>query len=418
MRPAFHHSRADRRASAVRTVLPTDGRYSSLVPDHGGVSERSRSVEAGTAPLLLALCVLAAALAPLCTTSWNDWHFYTEGADALFGSSGLHLYADHPLVAVGPLALVVTRGLMLVANDQARQVAAALATAAVLPAFVVIQQLSRSRHLWLLYWSPLVLVAWMDSSLNGQPGDAWAMLAVVAAVAALARGQAGVCGVLVGVSVLLKPWTVPLLLLPLAFGPGRERLRGVTAGVLTASVGYIPFLVADWHTLAAGHTPIMLEARSSLMLMGGDAALPYVRALQWGLGAAVVARLSLRGNAFAAIAAMAAVRLLFEPAPMPYYVLALAVGALLSDVADRRGVFTLWASLATLLLTPFAGPAVYLRSGILVAVLVDLLAEESISGRLARVAGVSRRYPHPAAPAAAMPAGTAARPDARGRPPR
>ena len=42
-------------------------------------------------------------------SSGVSWHFSVDGARALFGGTGLHLYAQHPDLQIGPLGLVVSK---------------------------------------------------------------------------------------------------------------------------------------------------------------------------------------------------------------------------------------------------------------------------------------------------------------------
>jgi hypothetical protein len=61
-------------------------------------------------------------------TSALSWHFFRDGGTALFGSSGLHLYANNPGYQIGPVAFVVSGALDVLGMTGARIAAQVLMT--------------------------------------------------------------------------------------------------------------------------------------------------------------------------------------------------------------------------------------------------------------------------------------------------
>lgn len=52
-----------------------------------------------------------------------SWHFFVDGAQALVQTSGLHLYAQHPTLQIGPVTFVVTAMITWLPPATARMVA-------------------------------------------------------------------------------------------------------------------------------------------------------------------------------------------------------------------------------------------------------------------------------------------------------
>ena len=69
---------------------------------------RSRTLVPGAWGAWAAVAVVTVAVAWwMWPTSALSWHFFPDGATALGGDSGLHLYADHPEYQIGPVAFGV-----------------------------------------------------------------------------------------------------------------------------------------------------------------------------------------------------------------------------------------------------------------------------------------------------------------------
>ena len=281
-----------------------------------------------------------------------SWHFFRDGAAALFGEAGLHTYAQHPELQIGPLSLAVAGGLSLVFGASAQAVAQILGTL-VLP-----------------------LIAWLLRGIGGRTADgwrrdvpvwlvaaigapAWGVLAVrwahlddvlalgcIAAVVRLlaepavvrASTQGWLTGLLLAAATASKPWAViavPLLLLL----PG-ARLRiasGVTvvAGSLAA---WLPFVLADSGTLSALSPPVAIDPSSMLWLAGVHAEVvpSWVRTAQLLLGPAVAALLVLTGRWRFTLLGGVAVRLALDPQNIAYYAAAVVVAAAVAELAGTR----------------------------------------------------------------------------------
>src|SRR5206468_3095283 len=64
-------------------------------------------------PLLVAVTVVAAVVEGLTGPTFTSWRYIRIGATVLFSPQGLHFYALHPEVQMGPLTLVVAAPFVL-----------------------------------------------------------------------------------------------------------------------------------------------------------------------------------------------------------------------------------------------------------------------------------------------------------------
>lgn len=162
--------------------------------------------------IVLALAALASAtvLAPERT---GDHDFFLGVYRSMVDVHGLGVYAEIPNIQSGPLALV-TIGLLDLAGSWTFPVAVALTYIATLYATWQLPGVrERSTVTWvaggavLLFW-------WRTFAFHGHLDDAMAVALAVAATVAAVRHRHHGAGILLGISLAVKPWTV--FLLPLA----------------------------------------------------------------------------------------------------------------------------------------------------------------------------------------------------------
>ena len=290
------------------------------------------------------------------------WHYFRDGARALFGASGLHLYADHPDLQIGPLAFVVTQVLAPLPAP-AQQVAAQVLMTAVAPLLLAILAplvggTPARRRLRLMLGGLVLAPAWTVLSVRWMHlEDVLALLLSVLAVRWVAvtvratgpRWAGPAAGLALGAAVSAKPWAagfVPILLVL----PVRGMLMAIGASAAAAVTAWGPFLVADSGTLAAFHPPVGVSDSSGLRVLGYRGT--YIPAwgrtaqLSWAPVAATAAVLRHRwpGVLLAAVA----VRLALDPHSIGYYTAGAVLAALVFDLVATTWLLP-WASLVTAL---------------------------------------------------------------------
>lgn len=287
-----------------------------------------------------------------------SWHFFSLGARLLGSSSptsgGLHLYAAHPELQIGPLALVAAIPLTHLDAWQGRVVAILLLTA---EGPLLLAALVRIRERVAPVSDPLVLVTglcllpvWTEVATHfAHLDDALALGALVLAGAAVQRGAAATTGLLLATATDCKPWALACAALLLAL-PSGQRLRG---GVFMAGglvLAWAPFFLADPGTMALSHFTIPNVPDSALNAIGVHAGSTpgWDRAAQLALGFGVAALAVRRGNWPRALLAVVCARLLLDPETYAYYTSGVLVGAALIDIHRPRRVFPMWTAAAAL----------------------------------------------------------------------
>ena len=280
-----------------------------------------------------------------------SWHFFATGARLLTGGAsvgGLHLYATHPELQIGPLALLVAVPLAHLDPWQGRLAAPVLLTA-LGPALFAVTVRMRERHTRLpdalvLTTGLLLLPLWTEVSTHyGHLDDALALLTVVLALHAAEQGRPVLTGLLLAASVDAKPWALGFAALLLALPPAR---RGLAAATLTAGVAlaWLPFVLADPGTLGLTRFTIPNVSSSALRALGVSTATTpsWDRPAQLVLGATLAVLLVRQGRPAAAPLAVIAARLLLDPETYPYYSSGLLVATALLDLGTPERRLPLW----------------------------------------------------------------------------
>ena len=298
------------------------------------------------------------------------WHFFTSGSALLFGGAstgGLHLYAGHPQLQIGPAAFVVTEGLRHLGPHQG-----VLAAEAVLMALglCLLREITRIAFITdpgsgvarrpavpgvaVLAGGAAFLASWAELAATfTHLDDAVALFLAVLAVRCAIAGRPVLAGLCVGLATDFKPWA--LVFLPVAFlPPARAWWRPAAGAGAVIAAAWLPFAVADHRTVAALHYTIRNMPGSALRALGVlDPRTPsWDRPAQLLLGCALAAIALRRGRWAAVILLGVGARIALDPADHGYYTAGVLAGALLWDLAGTRRPVPLWTltSLAALTL--------------------------------------------------------------------
>lgn len=261
-------------------------------------------------------------------------------------AGGLHLYAVHPDIQIGPLAIVavgVLRTLFL------GHTAIAVGVAAVALLLLTLRSVERlalqegvvdegARTCVLVGGSALAAVYAVVVPGSGHVDDLAAMGALVAALAAARAGGGLATGLWLAVAVGCKPWglfaAAMILLLP-----GRARRSALAAVMLGGLVCWAPFLLAAPSALGAlAHFSIPATFGSLPLQLGYGRAPSWVRPAQFAVATALIGACVRYRRPDLVLLAVAVARLTLDAGAFPYYDAELVLGCLIADVyAAQRG---------------------------------------------------------------------------------
>ena len=365
----------------LTTTRPRLGRAGSPLT-YRVLPDRARLL-AGAALVWAALWVAAAAVGGM-----YSWHYFDTAATVLRSPAAAHLYALHPELQIGPLAVVAAAVLTLPGAGIGLVVAAAVMLGLLVPLLWMLVRLSTcSRSLPDLAPRLFVLVvvlspAWSVLAIHyGHLDDVLALVATAAAFLAVRRSRWTAAAVLLAAAAGFKPWAVPFAVALLTPSVPRRHLATYTA-LLVAP--WVWFVLHDPRTLTAGGFTIPVAADSVLRALGVTApATPaWDRPAQLLLATAAALVLARRGRPLAIPVAVLTVRMLLDPGTYLYYTTGLLVAALIFDLGTRphrtipvhAGAVTAWLALDALLqfahLDPTAG---VVRLTVLTALLIATL---------------------------------------------
>lgn len=278
----------------------------------------------------------------------GDWIWVEMGARILVhhhappGSGpALHLYADNPIVQMGPPALLAAVPLQWLPPQIESHLAADAMSLLVLPALWFIERAAPSRptghlHVRTLFAGLVVVPIWtLEAQKWGHLDDVLALLAAMAAAALVSGGRHEVvAGLVLGTGVAAKPWAV--ILLPILFAYARPQVaRSVLAFIVGALAWWAPFVVAAPTTVhALGTMQLIMVNHPTWQLVGIHGGSPgWIRPLQLG-GGLLLSTVLVRKAGWVAVPVVAlAWRVTTDPYDWPYYVLGPLLGAALWDVA-------------------------------------------------------------------------------------
>jgi len=281
----------------------------------------------------------------------GDWHYFAAGARLLAGGDGLHVFARHPELHMGPLSLGAAWLLGLGVGDGLRSALVLMWLLGLLSlllleraALVVRGGGDTLLQATVLGGGLLFLKAWMEAAGPvAHIDDVLAMAFSVVAVWAVATRRPWVAGLAVGLAVAAKPWGV--IALPLCLGfPWRGSLRACGAAVATSLAAWLPFVVADRGTMGAGSYDQINDPASALRALGVHASgtPDWLRPTQVLLALALGVLAVGLGRWPAAIAVALAARIALDPAVFTYYAPTLVLGGLVVDLLVSRRPLPVW----------------------------------------------------------------------------
>lgn len=284
-----------------------------------------------------------------------SWHFFALGARLLprwsSPAGGLHLYAVHPELQIGPLALLAAAPLEIISRTHAGLIAAAL----LMPlGLLLLAALARSQpgrlpvdNVTILITGALFLPVWSEVAVHyTHLDDALALTFGAGALLATQQRLPVTSGVLIAAAIDSKPWAAAFAVLLLAL-PRHHRARAFTAMSAAVTLAWLPYLIGDPATLGLGKFRITNAAASTLNVIGVHSALtPW-----WGRPAQLIVALAVgmvlihRGHRDRVLLSAVAARLLLDPQIYPYYTSGLVVGAAAIDLTSCRR-FPRWTACA------------------------------------------------------------------------
>lgn len=315
------------------------------------------------------------------------WHFFVLGGGVLGdvddGSrAGLHVYAEHPVLQIGPLALAAAWGLGRLAYGHSLLAAQLLGAGLGVGVVVLVRRiavraatlgnapsgaLSRGK---LLVAAACFVPVWLYAAVDSvHLDDVLALAFGLAALALVQSGRPVWAGLAIAAAVDSKPWALPMGVVLLALAPRRSRVLAVGVAAAGVAAGWLPFFLADPRTVRALHYTIVNTALSGLRVLHVTSARtpPWDRPLQALVGAALGIAALRRGRVTGVPLLVLASRLALDPGTNRYYTAGVAAGALLWDLTGSRRRWPWW-SLTVLLglhlarwvpaLDPLHGPAV------------------------------------------------------------
>ena len=321
--------------------------------------------------LRFVLLALLAGCAAVLSGGRGDWNQFVDTGRAMFGSSGVHVFVDHPEVQTGPLNLALTAALSVTprAGFPAAAVIVALCGLVIL---VLLERCGRVRvgdpaalgartllgGLMLLGW-------WAQLGRFGHLDDAIVLTLAVGALVLAERGGYLPAAVLVGLAAGFKPWAVIFVGLCVpprppagvvdAEGPSPwSRWVPPLVAAATSAVWWLPFLVGDRSTISSLRPTVLTAPDSVLRLMGLVDAVdsPGLRLGQLAIAASAGVFVASRGRRELVIAVAVAVRIAIDPGTWSYYTAGVMVGLLAWAWLSSSRVVPWSLLLASLLLAP------------------------------------------------------------------
>jgi hypothetical protein len=251
---------------------------------------------------------------------------------------GLHVYAAHPELQIGPLALLLALPLSIGPVWIGKVAAITLMTGVGLVVLSLIGRLhpmvARQRRL-LLVAGLVSLPVWTElSASTGHLDDVIALGAAVLALHALAWQRPVIAGLLLAAAVDAKPWAIAFVPLLLFIRPGTGRALAFTvfAGAIVAA--WAPFFIADPHTWNLAHFAIPNASGSALRALGSHApSTPsWDRPAQVVLGCVLGVVAVVKHRPAAVLVVAIASRLFLDPSTYSYYTAGFLVACVAFDV--------------------------------------------------------------------------------------
>ena len=281
----------------------------------------------------------------------GDWHYFRTGSALLFGEDGLHVFARHPELHMGPLSLVATRALSPFGHSGLSGAIVLMWALGPLTLFLLERAARAIRGgpdtlvaFTTLVGGLLFLPAWFRAAGPvAHIDDVLAMAFLVFAAWAVAVRRPSLAGLAVGLAVAAKPWGIIALPLCLAFPP-RLVARSLGIAVGTILVAWLPFVLADRNTTGAGAYAQANDAASALRALGVHSldTPGWVRPAQVLLAIALGVLAVWIGRWPAVLPVALAMRIALDPAVFTYYAPTLVLGGIACDLLVSRRSVPLW----------------------------------------------------------------------------
>jgi len=223
-------------------------------------------------------------------------------------------------------------------------------------------------HRTMLIGGAAFAIGWTDlAAAYGHLDDVLALLCVALCVWALISDLPAIAGICLGLSVDAKPWALVFLPLILAV-PKRIRRHAALWTAAAIVIAWLPFVLADLHTLTATQFTIVNEPSSSLRALGvtTPGTPGWDRAAQIVLGCLLGTLAVYRRRWPAVILLGVGARVALDPGVYGYYTAGVLLGALLWDLLGLRRSAPIWT----------------LASGVALAVAPVLISDAALLGDL------------------------------------
>ena len=315
--------------------------------------------------LLRVRYLLMLALSGVCFAVWyssrpldGDWWVFEYGARVIGHLDGekyqrlaggwLHIYATMPKLQIGPPALLLAIPSQLLAPATSRLAMAIVLTLSGVALVAVLERMAvqarqarpsnRSVAGMATVGGLLLVPAWDVVAVRYMHLDDTLVLGLlVTATWAVQRQRWMILGVVLGTAVATKPWALAFVVL-IAVLPKRDVIRAAAVTFAAAIVWWLPFVIADHHTIGnLWNADSAFSTSSTPALLGLTQAPTGARAIQFALmllGAFAAVRC---GRWVAAPLIAVAIRLVTDWQTWGYYGAGLVVAALLIDVSRRDG---------------------------------------------------------------------------------
>ena len=287
-----------------------------------------------------------------------SWHYFAQSAELIAhpdaAGAGLHLFARHPELQFGPVAMLAAVPLNALGPVLGRVGAQAVLA---LLGLLILHVLSTARQRLTGSRPPLTLV--LSTGLLFLPvwclvavhfthlDDALALGFVALAVLTIAARRPNATALLLAAAIDSKPWALGFAALTLVL-PRSQRLRAAVLIAAGVALSWLPFLMADTGTIAVGRFSISNVGDSALNALGvHTASTPgWDRPAQILLGVLVAVICVRRGRWVAVPLAVIAARLLLDPQTYPYYSSGLLVATVIVDLLSTSRRLPVWSAAA------------------------------------------------------------------------
>ncbi len=272
-----------------------------------------------------------------------SWHYFVTGGQLLihpgWSQGGLHLFATHPELQMGPLTMVVAAGVVgAVGPGPSSWIAGALMLALGALDVWLLALLAPGPRLKRWVVAALVVIpAWSVLAVHyGHLDDVLALSFMSAGLLLARRRQSWPAAVAIGLAAAAKPWALPMLFL--AWGEREHRVKRLALGFVVSVLPWLPFIIGDPRTMHISSFVIENAADSALRVWGvTDPMTPWwCRFAQLALGALFAWYAARAGRIEWVPLAVIASRLVIDPGTYLYYTSGLVLAALAVDLSGGR----------------------------------------------------------------------------------